>query len=72
MKVYPPRDIRPFVMYCVNEGYVHVKEILSHLLADAEAGSLVSDSFLKMHIINKINVSVKAICRVAAKKLYVM
>ena len=19
MKVYPPRDIRPFVMYCVNE-----------------------------------------------------
>ena len=46
-----------------------MKEILSHLLADAEARSLVSDSFPKMHINNKINVSVKAICRVAAKKL---
>ena len=45
-----------------------MKEILSHLLADAEARSLVSDSFPKMH--NKINVSVKAMCRVAAKKLY--
>ena len=49
---------------------VHVKEIRSHLLADAEARSLVSDSFPKMHIHNKINVSVKAMCRVAAKKLY--
>ena len=29
----------------ICEGYVHVKEILSHLLADAEARSLVSDSF---------------------------
>ena len=48
-----------------------MKEILSHLLADAEARSLVSDSFPKMHINNKINVSVKAICiGVAAKKLY--
>ena len=47
-----------------------MKEILSHLLADAEARSLVSDSFLKMHINNKINVSVKAMCRVAAKNLY--
>ena len=28
----------------ICEGYVHVKEILSHLLADAEARSLVSDS----------------------------
>ena len=46
-----------------------VKGILSHLLADAEARSLVSDSFPKMHINNKINVSVKAMCRVAAKKL---
>ena len=46
-----------------------MKEILSHLLADAEARSLVSDSFPKMHINNKINVSVKAMCRVAAKKL---
>ena len=45
-----------------------MKEILSHLLADAEARSLVSDSFPKMHI-NKINISVKAMCRVAAKKL---
>ena len=27
----------------------YVKEILSHLLADAEARSLVSDSFTKMH-----------------------
>ena len=36
-----------------------MKEILSHLLADAEARSLVSDSFPKMHINNKINVSVK-------------
>ena len=48
-----------------------MKEILSHFLADAEARSLVSDSFPKMH---KINVSVKAMCRVmcrvAAKKLY--
>ena len=34
---------------------VHVKEILSHLLADAEARSLVSNSF---PINNKINVSV--------------
>ena len=48
---------------------MYVKEILSHLLADAEARSLVSDSFHKMHINNKINVSVKAMCRVAAKKL---
>ena len=47
-----------------------MKEILSHLLADAEARSLVSDSFPKMYINNKINVSVKAMCRVAAKKLY--
>ena len=46
-----------------------MKEILSHLLADAEARSLVSDSFPKMHINNKINVSVKAMCRVGAKKL---
>ena len=46
-----------------------MKEILSHLLADAEARSLVSDSFPKMHINNKMNVSVKAVCRVAAKKL---
>ena len=44
-----------------------MKEILSHLLADAEARSLVSDSFPKMHINNKIKVSVKAMCRVAAK-----
>ena len=43
---------------------MYVKEILSHLLADAEARSLVSDSFPKMHINNKINVSVKAMCRV--------
>ena len=48
---------------------MYVKEIQSHLLADAEARSLVSDSFPKMHINNKINVSIKAICRVAAKKL---
>ena len=49
-----------------------MKEILSHLLADAEARSLVSDSFPQMHINNKINVSVKAMYRVyvAAKKLY--
>ena len=46
-----------------------MKEILSHLLADTEARSLVSDSFPKMHINDKINVSVKAMCRVAAKKL---
>ena len=43
---------------------MNVNEILSHLLADAEARSLVSDSFPKMHINNKINVSVKAMCRV--------
>ena len=48
---------------------MYVKEILSKLLADAEARSLVSDSFPKMHINDKINVSVKAMCRVAAKKL---
>ena len=47
---------------------MYVKEILSHLLADAEARSLVSDSFPKMHINNKINISVKAMCRVAAKQ----
>ena len=46
-----------------------MKEILSHLLADAEARSLVSDSFPKMHINNKINISVKAMCRVAAEML---
>ena len=46
-----------------------MKEILSHLLADAEAKSPVSDSFPKMDINNKINVSVKAMCRVTAKKL---
>ena len=48
---------------------MYVKDILSHLLADAETRSLVSDSFPKMHITNKINVSVKGMCRVAAKKL---
>ena len=47
-----------------------MKEILSHLLANAEARSLVSNSFPKMHINNKINVSVKTMCRVAAKKQY--
>ena len=31
--------------------------------------SLVSDSFKKIHINDKMNVSVKAMCRVAAKKL---
>ena len=31
--------------------------------------SLVSDSFTKVHINDKINVSVKAMCKVAAKKL---
>ena len=46
-----------------------MKEILSHLLADAEASSLVSDSLSKMHINNNINVSVKAMCRRAAKNL---
>ena len=39
---------------------MYAKEILSHLLADAEARSLVNDSFPKMHINNKINVSVKS------------
>ena len=39
-----------------------MKEILSHLLAYADARSLVSDSFPKMHIN-------KEMCRVAAKKL---
>ena len=48
---------------------MYMKDILSHLLADAEARSLVSDSFRKMHINDKINVSVKAMCRVAAKML---
>ena len=42
---------------------MYVKDILSHLLE-----SLISDSFPKMHINDKINVSVKAMCRVAAKK----
>ena len=46
-----------------------MKEILSHLLAAAEDRSLVSDNFPKMHINNKFNVSVKAMCRVTAKKL---
>ena len=36
-----------------------MNEILSYLLADPEARSLVSDSFTKMHINDKINVSVK-------------
>ena len=44
-----------------------MKDILSHLLADAEARSLVSDSFPKMHINDKFYISVKAMCRVAAK-----
>ena len=48
---------------------MYMKEILSHLLADAEARSLVSDSFPKMHINNKVNVSLKAKSRIAAKKL---
>ena len=49
---------------------MYVKEILSHLLADAEARSLAGDSFPKCIYINdKINVSVKAMCREAAKKL---
>ena len=42
-----------------------MKEILIHLLADAEARSLVSDSFPEMHINNKFNISVKAMYRVA-------
>ena len=49
---------------------MYVKEIRSHLLADADASSLVSNGFPKMHINNKINISVKAMCRVAAKKLF--
>ena len=54
-----------------SERKLDVKDMcVSHLLADAEARSLVSDSFPKMHINNKINVSVKAMCRVAAKMLY--
>ena len=48
---------------------MYVKEILSHLLATTEARSLVGDSFPKMNINDRINVSVKAMCRVAAKKL---
>ena len=48
---------------------MYVKEILSHLLADADPRYLVSDSFPKMNINNKVNVSAKAMCRVAAKKL---
>ena len=48
---------------------MYVKDILSHLLADAEDRSLVSDSFPKMHINDKINISVKAMYSVAAKKL---
>ena len=47
-----------------------MKEILSHLYADAEARSVVSDSFPKMHINNKIKISVKAMCTVAAENLY--
>ena len=47
-----------------------MKEILCYLLADAEARSLVSDSFPNMHINNEIKISVKAMCRVAAKNLY--
>ena len=47
-----------------------MKEILSHLLADVEARSLVSDSFTKMHINKKNYVSVNPMCRVAVKKLY--
>ena len=41
-----------------------MKEILSHLLAYTEARSLVSDSFPKIHKNNKMNVSVKAMCKV--------
>ena len=59
----PKLDVKDIIYVC--------EKILSHLLADAEARSLVSDSFPKMHINNKINVSVKAMCRVAAKKLCV-
>ena len=47
---------------------MYVKEILSHLLPYAEVRSVVSDSFPKMHINNKINVYVKAMCRVAAQQ----
>ena len=39
---------------------MYVIEILSHLLANAEARSLVGDSFPKMHINDKNNLSVKA------------
>ena len=49
-----------------------MKEILSHLLADAEARSLVSDSFPRMHINNKINVFVKAMYRVAYRVCHVV
>ena len=38
-------------------GEPNVKEIVSHLLAVPETRSLVSDSFTKMHIKYKINVS---------------
>ena len=48
---------------------MYVKEIQSQLLADAEARSLLSDSFPKMHINAKNKVSGTAMCRVAAKKL---
>ena len=47
---------------------MYVKEIiLSHLLARSFWD--VSSDISKMHINDKINVSVKAMCRVAAKKL---
>ena len=53
----------------INVKDMYVKNILSHLLADAEAMSLVSDSFPKMHINDKIKPSTLAMCKVAAKTL---
>ena len=53
----------------INVKDMYVKNILSHLLTDAEAMSLVSDSFPKMHINDKIKPSILAMCKVAAKKL---
>ena len=48
---------------------MYVKEIVNNLLADAKTRSLVSESFPKMNINDKIKPSDLAMCRVTAKKL---
>ena len=50
MKVYPPRDIRPFVMYCVNG-----KPRSSLLIESTDSMIESTDSMIFCYYINEFN-----------------